>query len=338
MIRTITIGMLMLTTIAAMSIMNHSSKIFIAGHTGLVGSALLRTLRAQGYYNIITRTHAQLDLCCQQQVDDFFAQEKPELVFVAAARVGGIIANSTYPVNFLYENTMIAMNVLSSAQRSGTRKILFLGSSCIYPRDCAQPIREEYLLTGPLEPTNQWYALAKITALKLCEAFHIQYKDQPGAMQCIAAMPTNLYGIGDTFDSQLSHVIPALIMKISVAKNAGCSSITLWGTGTALREFLYVDDLAEALIMLMQSEIRYGLINIGSGEEYSIKELATIIAEEIGFSGEIIFDNYHPDGTPRKLLDVSRMIEYGWQPKTSLREGLRNTIAWYLSQQFNRSI
>lgn len=316
--------------------MIHSSKIYIAGHTGLVGSSLVRSLQAQGYHNIITRSHAQLDLCRQQAVGDFFAQEKPEFVFIAAARVGGILANSTYPVNFLYENTMIAMNILNAAQQYGTRKVLFLGSSCIYPRDCTQPIREDYLLTGPLEPTNQWYALAKITALKLCEAFHVQYKDQPNAMQCVAAMPTNLYGIGDTFDSQLSHVIPALIMKIVAAKESGQNSITLWGTGAPLREFLYVDDLAEALIMLIQHSTHYGLVNIGSGEEYSIKELAHIIAKEVGFAGEIMFDNHHPDGTPRKLLDVSRMIEYGWQPKTSLREGLRKTIAWYYSERLNQ--
>lgn len=317
--------------------MIHSSKIYIAGHAGLVGSALVRILKTQGYYNIITRTHAELDLCRQQHVEDFFDQEKPEFIFVAAAKVGGILANSTYPVDFLYNNIMIAMNVLNAAQRSGTCKVVFLGSSCIYPRDCAQPIREEYLLTGPLEPTNQWYALAKIASLKLCEAFHIQYKDQPNAMQCIAAMPTNLYGIGDTFDSTMSHVIPALIMKISAAQETGNDSIALWGTGTALREFLYVDDLAEALVVLMQHNIPYGVINIGSGEEYSIQQLATIIAEEVGFSGKIMFDHYHPDGTPRKLLDVSRMIEYGWQPKTSLREGLRKTIAWYHSERRNRS-
>lgn len=318
--------------------MMQSSKIYVAGHNGLVGSAIIRALNAHGYHTIITRTHAQLDLCRQQAVEDFFAQEQPEFVFLAAARVGGILANSTYPVEFLYDNVMIALNILRAAQCYGTRKVLFLGSSCIYPRDCLQPIREDYLLTGPLETTNQWYALAKITALKLCEAISIQYSGQPEALRCVAAMPTNLYGVGDTFDAQLSHVIPALIMKIIDAKEKGLEEIVLWGTGSALREFLYVDDLAEALIVLMQSNAKDPWINIGSGEEYSIKDLAHIIAQEADYKGKITFDHYHPDGTPRKLLDVSRMIEYGWQPKTSLREGLRKTIAWYYEERLKRRI
>lgn len=315
-----------------------SHKIYVAGHNGLVGSALVRLLTEQGYEHIITRSRHELDLRRQSDVEDFFAREQPEFVFIAAARVGGILANTTYPADFLYDNAMIVLNLLHATRRFNTRKVLFLGSSCIYPRTCEQPIREEYLLTGPLEPTNEWYALAKIIGLKLCQAFHQQYALQPNAVQCIAAMPTNLYGINDTFDAHASHVIPALIMKFHAARTAHQSQVTLWGSGAPLREFLYVDDLARALILLMHERTQPEWINIGSGEEYSISELAKIIAEEIGFSGDILFDNLHPDGTPRKLLDVSRMMEYGWQPKTSLREGLRTTIAWYREHHTRRHL
>lgn len=326
------------TLIMTLCSMTPRSKIYVAGHHGLVGSALVRILKAQGYNNLITRTHNELDLCRQKDVEAFFEQQRPEFVFLAAARVGGILANATYPVEFLYDNVMIALNVLRAAQRYGTRKVLVLGSSCIYPRDCPQPIHEEYLLTGPLETTNQWYALAKITALKLCEAINIQHANCPVSVQCIAAMPTNLYGIGDRFDQKLSHVIPALIMKITNAKEQGLDSVSLWGTGSALREFLYVDDLANALIVLMNSPHYEHWINIGSGEECSIKELAHIIAEQVGYNGHIIFDHIHPDGTPRKLLDISRMIEYGWQPRISLREGLQKTIAWYNANRLKETI
>jgi GDP-L-fucose synthase len=310
-----------------------SSKIYVAGHNGLVGSALVRALRIQGYDNIILRTRSQLDLRRQSEVEHFLAQEQPEYIFLAAARVGGILANSTYPADFLYDNAMITLNMLHAARNHGVRKVLFLGSSCIYPRNCAQPIREEALLTGPLEPTNEWYALAKIMGLKLCQAFSKQYSATDNNLQCIAAMPTNIYGINDTFNEQVSHVIPALIMKFHKAKIANKEQVTLWGTGTPLREFLYVDDVAEALVTLMKHRTQADWINIGSGQEYSIGALAHMIAQEVGFTGTLCFDPKYPDGTPRKLLDISRMTEYGWQPKTSLHEGLKKTVAWYLEHQ-----
>ncbi|MEO7478183.1 MAG: GDP-L-fucose synthase [Lysobacteraceae bacterium] len=309
--------------------MDINARIQVAGHRGLVGSAIVRRLQAVGAHNLILRTHQQLDLTDQAQVEHFFATEQPEYVFLAAAKVGGIHANDTYPAEFLRENLAIQTNVIHSAWKHGAKKLLFLGSSCIYPRDCPQPIKEEYLLTGPLEPTNAWYAIAKIAGLKMCQAYRRQY-----GFDAIAAMPTNLYGVGDNFDAENSHVVPALIRKIHEAKVRGDAEVVIWGTGRPLREFLYVDDLADALLLLMHQYDGDGIVNIGSGEEVSIAELARAIAEAIGYRGELFFDASKPDGTPRKLLDSSRIAAMGWRARTQLRAGLASTHrAWLGSME-----
>lgn len=305
--------------------MDFQSKIFVAGHNGLVGSALVRALKAQGYANLLLRSSKDLDLRSQQAVDDFFAQEKPDYVFLAAAKVGGIQANNTYRGAFLYDNLMIEANVIHSAYRHQTQKLLFLGSSCIYPKLCPQPMREDYLLTGFLEPTNEPYAIAKIAGLKLCENYYRQY-----GVTFISAMPTNLYGINDNFDLANSHVLPALMRKFHEAKVNQSPTVTVWGTGEPLREFLYVDDLADALVFLMQNYNQMEFVNVGTGDEVSIKELAMTIKSVVGYTGELEFDTSKPDGTPRKLLDVSRLQDLGWQARTSLKEGIEKTYAWFL--------
>jgi GDP-L-fucose synthase len=303
------------------------SRIFIAGHRGLVGAALERRCRALGYANLLCRTHEELDLCDQDAVSEFFRWARPEYVFLAAARVGGIAANDSRPAEFLRDNLLIAANVIDAAWRHGTRKLLFLGSSCIYPKLAPQPLREEYLLSGALEPTNEWYAIAKLAGLKMCQAFRRQY-----GFDAITALPTNLYGPGDNFHPETSHVLPALIRKIHAAKTAGASHITLWGTGTPLREFLFVDDLADACIFLMQRYDDERPINVGCGRDLTIRELAETIASIAGFSGEIRLDPSRPDGTPRKLLDVSRLTALGWQPRVELEAGLAATYEWYCRQ------
>lgn len=308
-------------------LMNKNAKIYIAGHTGLVGSALMRLLVHEGYTNIVTRTFAQLDLRSQQAVNNFFEQEKVEYVFLAAAKVGGIKANNDYPADFGYDNCMIACNIIHAAHTYKVKKLLFLGSSCIYPKLCAQPMREEYLLTGPLETTNELYALAKIMGLKLCQAYKQQYGDN-----FISCMPTNLYGLYDNFDLESSHVIPALIAKIHKAKQENAPSVHLWGTGKARREFLFVDDLAQALLFLMCNYNEVETINIGTGVDISIAQLAQLIKTVVGYTGEIKFDLNNLDGTPQKLLSVDRLQKSGWSAETSLDCGLRLTYEWYLGQ------
>ena len=303
--------------------MENKAKIFVAGHNGLVGSAIVRALEEAGHSNILKRTKAELDLLDQSAVDNFFAIEKPEYVFLAAAKVGGILANSSTPAEFIYQNLQIELNIINSAYRHGVKKLLFLGSSCIYPKLCPQPIKEEYLLTGPLEPTNEAYAIAKIAGLKLCEYYNKQY-----GTKFISVMPTNLYGPNDNFDLQTSHVLPALIRKFHDAKLAGSPTVTVWGTGRALREFLYVDDLANACVYLMDHQDD-GVVNIGTGEDLSIRELAELIRSVVGFTGEIVWDSSKPDGTPRKLLDVSRLHDLGWKHQVRLKEGLKITYDWY---------
>ena len=305
--------------------MDTEAKVYIAGHNGLVGGAITKTLRDRGYNNLVLRTSKELDLRRQQAVEDFFAAEKPEYVFLAAAKVGGIQANNTYRAEFLYDNLMIEANIIHSAYRHGVKKLLFLGSSCIYPKLCPQPMKEEYLLTDFLEPTNEPYAIAKIAGLKLCENYFRQY-----GVNFISAMPTNLYGINDNFDLANSHVLPALVRKFHEAKIDDAPTVTVWGTGTPLREFLYVDDLADALIFLMNNYDGMGFVNVGTGEEVSIKELALTIQAVVGYRGDIVFDTTKPDGTPRKLLDVSQLKTLGWEAKTSLKEGIEATYAWYL--------
>lgn len=304
--------------------MKHNSKIYVAGHNGLVGSAIMRALCADGYTNIITRTFDELDLRDQRAVHLFFEQEKPEYVFLAAARVGGIKANSEYPADFMYDNLMIQNNIIHAAYQYHVKKLLFLGSSCIYPRLCPQPIKEEYLLTSALEPTNEPYALAKIAGLKLCQAYNKQY-----GTQFIVVMPTNLYGPGDNFDLQSSHVLPALLAKFIHARDAQLPNVQVWGTGTVRREFLYVDDLARAVLFLMRHYHGQDWINIGAGQDCSIAELAMLIKEIVGFTGEIVFDATQPEGTPRKLLDSSKINALGWQPKVTLRAGIEQTLQWY---------
>lgn len=318
--------------------MNKYSKIHIAGHRGLVGSALVRRLQAGGYTNIITRTHAELDLSDQHAVRAFFEQEKPEYVFLAAAKVGGILANNTYPAEFIYQNLAIQTNVIHEAYRAGINRLLFLGSSCIYPRDCPQPIKEEYLLTGPLEPTNRAYAVAKIAGIEMCWAYNRQY-----GTQYLSVMPTNCYGPGDNYDINNSHVLPALIQKFHQAKIESMSEAVVWGTGNPRREFIYSDDMADACVHLMHlpdrefrlaMEPKLGhapLINIGCGEDLSIRELAQQTAEVIGFAGKLVFDTARPDGTPRKLLDISLLSNLGWRPKVNLQEGLQRTYKDFLS-------
>lgn len=304
--------------------MDKDAKIYVAGHRGLAGSAIVRALQAQGYTNLILKTSQELDLRRQDQVEAFFAETQPEYVFLAAAKVGGIHANNTYRAEFIYDNLILEANVIHSAYQSGVKKLLFLGSSCIYPKLCPQPMREEHLLTGFLEPTNEPYAIAKIAGLKLCENYCRQY----GA-QFISAMPTNLFGINDNFDLANSHVLPALMRKFHEAKVANAPFVEIWGTGSALREFLYVDDLADALVFLMNHYSDVEFVNVGTGDEVSIKELAMTIQAVVGYQGELKFDPTKPDGTPRKLLDTSKLSAIGWQPKTSLKEGIEQTYRWF---------
>ena len=310
--------------------MDTQSKIFVAGSRGLVGSALVRTLQAQGYENLVLRSSQDLDLRSQAAVDEFFAAEKPDYVFLAAAKVGGIQANNTYRAEFLYDNLMIEANIIHSAYRHGAQKLLFLGSSCIYPKLCPQPMKEDYLLTGFLEPTNEPYAIAKIAGLKLCESYCRQY-----GVTFISAMPTNLYGLNDNFDLANSHVLPALMRKFHEAKVNGDPTVTVWGTGTPLREFLYVDDLADALVFLMNTYNEVDFVNVGTGQEVSIKELALTMQAVVGYEGELVFDTTKPDGTPRKLLDVSRLNAAGWQAKTDLKTGIEHTYGWFLQNYSN---
>lgn len=301
------------------------TRIYVAGHRGLVGSAIVRRLSAEGYDNLVLRTSSELDLRRQSSVERFFEEERPEYVFIAAAKVGGILANDTYPAQFLQDNLQIQSNVIDAAYRTGAKKLLFLGSSCIYPKLAPQPLKEEYLLTGPLEPTNEWYAVAKIAGIKLAQAYRREY-----GFNAISAMPTNLYGPGDNFDLASSHVLPALLRKMHEAKAGGHSDVTIWGSGAPKREFLHVDDLAEAAVFLMQHYDGYDFVNVGVGDDISIRDLALLIKDVVGFAGDLVFDTSKPDGTPRKLLDISRLTELGWQAQIGLREGIESTYRWYL--------
>src|SRR5271155_424077 len=305
--------------------MNPSARIFVAGHRGLVGPAICRKLRASGFDNLIVRDRAELDLCDSAAVKKFFDTEKPEYVFLAAARVGGILANTTRPAEFIYDNLAIELNVIDAAYRAGVTKLQFLGSSCIYPKLAPQPMREEYLLTGPLEPTNEWYAVAKIAGIKLAQAYHQQY-----GFRAISLMPTNLYGPGDNFDLESSHVLPALIRKFHDAKLHGAPEVVIWGTGEPRREFLHVDDLADAAVFLMLNYEDPEIINVGTGEDITIRALAEMIAAIVGYSGRLAFDTSKPDGTPRKLLDINRLRSLGWTAKIALRDGIAATYDWYV--------
>jgi GDP-L-fucose synthase len=307
--------------------MNKSSTIYIAGHRGMVGSAIVRRLATDGYSRLLLRTRAELDLTRQSAVEEFFAKDRPEYVFLAAAKVGGILANSTRPAEFIAENLAIQSNVIDAAYRNGAKKLLFLGSSCIYPKFAPQPIHEESLLEGALEPTNEWYAIAKIAGLKMAQAYRAQY-----GFPAIALMPTNLYGPGDNFDLQSSHVAPAMIRKFHEAKLARSADVTLWGSGTPRREFLHVDDLADACLFAMLHYDSAQILNAGTGEDLTIAELAQMIRSITGFEGSIEWDRSKPDGTPRKLLDTSRMAALGWKARTPLREGLEGAYRWYLEQ------
>lgn len=302
-------------------------RIYIAGHRGMVGSAIMRRLGLGGYDELITRTHDQLDLTRQEEVQKFFEQERPDYVFLAAARVGGIQANNTQRADFIFQNLAMECNVIEAAYRSGVRQLMFLGSSCIYPRDCPQPIREEYLLTGPLEPTNEPYAIAKIAGIKLCEAFNHQY-----GTRYLSVMPTNLYGPNDNYDLNNSHVLPALIRKAHEAKMRGDAQFVVWGSGQPMREFLYVDDLADACVRLMEWGVDEGIYNIGTGNDVTIRELAMSVMDVVGFKGEIVFDASKPDGTPRKLLDVGRLRSMGWTASTTLRDGIALAYADFLKR------
>lgn len=304
--------------------MDPGSRIYVAGHRGLVGSAVVRRLQYEGADNLLLRTHAELDLTDQATVDAFFAAERPEYVFLCAAKVGGIHANDTYPAEFIRDNLAIQTNVIHSAWKHGTRKLLFLGSSCIYPKFAPQPLREDALLTGPLEPTNEAYAIAKIAGLKMCQAYRRQY-----GFDAIVAMPTNLYGPGDNYHPENSHVVPALIRRIHEAKASGAPEVVIWGTGTPLREFLHTDDLADALVFLMRNYSDGEMINVGSGQEVSIAQLAALIAEIAGYRGSLRFDVSKPDGTPRKRLDASRLHAMEWSPKTALPQGLMEAYTWF---------
>lgn len=305
--------------------MRKDARIYVAGHHGLVGSAIVRRLQSEGYTNLLTRSRSELDLTCRAAVDTFFAQEQPEYVFLAAAKVGGILANDTYPADFIRDNLQIQVNVIDAAHRYGVKKLLFLGSSCIYPKFAPQPIKEEYLLTGALEPTNEAYAIAKIAGIEMCQAYHRQYGDH-----FISVMPTNLYGPGDNFDPLTSHVLPALIRKFHEAKIQDRPEVEIWGTGTPRREFLHVDDLADACVFLMERYDDPSIVNIGTGEDLSIAELAELVADVVGYRGRVAYDTSKPDGTPRKLLDVSKLKALGWAPKIELRDGIAGVYRWYL--------
>lgn len=308
--------------------MRPDSRIFVAGHRGLVGSAIVRQLASGGFTNLILRDRQALDLTNQRAVDEFFAATRPEYVFLAAAKVGGILANNSYPAEFLGENLKIQTNIIDAAWRNGVTKLEFLGSSCIYPKLAPQPMAEDCLLTGPLEPTNEWYAIAKIAGIKMCQAYRRQY-----GFNAISVMPTNLYGPGDNFNLQSSHVLPALIRRFHDAVKQGVADVTIWGTGTPRREFLHVDDMAAACVYLMQHHESEQLVNVGWGEDVTIRELATTIAETVGFKGTLAFDTSKPDGTPRKLLDVTRLKALGWTPKIGLKEGIASTYRWFLENQ-----
>lgn len=301
-----------------MTAVSKTSKIYVAGHRGMVGSAMVRVLEAKGYTNILTRTRDELDLLNQKDTFEFLQSEKPDYIFIAAAKVGGIVANNTYRADFIYQNLQIEANLIHGAHLAGIQRLMFLGSSCIYPRDCPQPIKEEYLLTGPLEPTNEAYAIAKIAGIKLCEAYNHQH-----GRQYISVMPTNLYGINDNYDLETSHVLPALIRKAHEAKVRGDKTLTVWGTGTPRREFLFADDLADACVFLMETVYSGALVNIGTGEDITIRELAETVCEVIGFGGALQFDTSKPDGMPRKLLDVSFLNKIGWQHQIDLNAGIK---------------
>lgn len=318
--------------------MKPDSRIYVAGHRGLAGSALVRRLQSKGYRNLITRTHSELDLINQGAVREFMQRERPEVVFLAAAKVGGIMANSTYPADFIFQNLAIQTNVIQEAHEAGVRRLLFLGSSCIYPRDCPQPIKEEYLLTGPLEPSNRPYAIAKIAGIEMCWSFNRQYDTR-----YVCAMPTNLYGPGDNYDLQTSHVLPALIRKFHEAKRRDEDSVTVWGTGTPRREFLHSDDMADACIHLMElpegqlekslSDSRPPLVNVGCGEDATIAEVASLIGSSVGGRAKIVYDRSKPDGTPQKLLDIGLIRSLGWQPRIPLPEGLRSAYESFLESR-----
>jgi GDP-L-fucose synthase len=304
--------------------LTHDSRIYVAGHRGLVGSAVVRSFQSQGYNNLILRSHKELDLTEQSAVRMFFEEARPQAVIMAAARVGGIHANNSHPAGFLRDNLLIQDNVIDAAYRSGVEKFVFLGSSCIYPKLAPQPIKEDYLLTGPLEPTNEWYAIAKIAGVKMCQAYRREF-----GFNAISLMPTNLYGPGDNFELQSSHVLPALIRKFHEAKRRNDKSVEIWGTGAPRREFLHVDDLADAILYLLQNYDEEPIVNIGWGEDLTIRGLAEMIMSAIGYTGALTFDHSKPDGTPRKLLDVSRLHSLGWRPRISLQAGIAGTYAWF---------
>jgi GDP-L-fucose synthase len=305
--------------------MNKDDLIFVAGHRGMVGSATVRELKRQGFDNLVFRSRDEVDLLDFKQVDNFFSTEKPRYVIDAAAKVGGILANDTYPADFIRDNLRIQTNLIEAAHKHGTEKFVFLGSSCIYPKLAPQPMREEYLLTGPLEPTNEWYAIAKIAGIKMCQAYRKQH-----GFNAICLMPTNLYGPGDNFDLKTSHVLPALIRKVHEANVAGSESVTIWGTGKPRREFLHVDDLADAIVFLAENYNSKEIINVGAGEDIAIEDLAVLISNIVGFEGALTFDTDMPDGTPRKLLDVTRLQNLGWTPRITLNDGIAETYAWFL--------
>ncbi|QFZ91564.2 GDP-L-fucose synthase [Synechococcus elongatus] len=312
--------------------MELSSSIFVAGHRGLVGAAIARRLQAAGYQNLLTASRSQLDLRDAIAVDRFFAEHRPNYVFLAAAKVGGIYANDIYPADFLRDNLQIQTNVIDAAYRNGCQKLLFLGSTCIYPKFAPQPMPESCLLTGELEPTNEWYAIAKIAGIKLCQAYRKQY-----GFNAISLMPTNLYGPGDNFHPENSHVLPALIRRFLEAKEANQAEVVCWGTGSPRREFLYVDDLADASLFLMQTYNEPEIVNVGVGSDISIRELAELVAQTVGYNGAIAWDTSKPDGTPRKLVDVRRLTELGWTAQTSLEQGLRQTVDWFLAHRLQEA-
>ena len=304
------------------------AKVYVAGHRGMVGGAIVRALQAQGFGNIVTRTSTEMDLRSQAAVNAFFAEEEPDYVFLAAARVGGILANDTYPADFIYDNLVIETNIIHAAFRQRAKKLLFLGSTCIYPKLAPQPLKEEYLLSGPLEPTNEWYAVAKIAGIKLCQAYRRQH-----GCDFISAMPTNLYGPGDNYDLEKSHVIPAMLRKMHEARLRGDAAVTLWGTGTPKREFLHVDDLADALLFLMEHYSGESHVNVGVGQDLTIRELAQTVRDVVGFKGELVFDRSKPDGTPRKLVDTTLINTLGWVAKKPLKQGLDEAYSWFVENQ-----